>query len=236
MICHKNAKDHCGRPRWGISGQVVYTPRHFDRPKTWLDSIILSENFRNLYFEVWRRSLWGRIWCEMSGEGVKLGSKSICHFWRNFDVKPGPQGSSTWDPEESWDVWPSESKIHEKNMIFVIWPEIFLVSGETLDLWNWTLVMSVWAEKGTNRKVFDRRICLWPSQIWERWFREVFGWITSRVQVVYIANLRGRWNERVASEILYRMMVSTSQTDFILISYKSTLSQKIDLISTIRMV
>ena len=114
MICHKNAKDHCGRPRWGISGQVVYTPRHFDRPKTWLDSIILSENFRNLYFEVWRRSLWGRIWCEMSGEGVKLGSKSICHFWRNFDVKLGPQGSSTWDPEESWDVWPSESKIHEK--------------------------------------------------------------------------------------------------------------------------
>ena len=114
MICHKNAKDHCGRPRWGISGQVVYTLRHFDRPKTWLDSIILSQIFRNLYFEVWRRSLWGWIWCEMSGEGVKLGSKSICHFWTNFDVKPGPQGSSTWDPEESWDVWPSESKIHEK--------------------------------------------------------------------------------------------------------------------------
>ena len=32
------------------------------------------------------------------------------------------------------------------------------------------------------------------------------------------------------------MMVSTSQTDFILMSYKATLSQKIDLISTIRMV
>ena len=111
---YKNAKDHCGRPSWGSSGQVVYTPRHFDRPKTWLDSIILNENFRNLYFEVWRRSLWGRIWCEMSGEGVKLGSKSICHFWRTFDVKPGPMDSSIWDLEESRDVWLSESKRNQK--------------------------------------------------------------------------------------------------------------------------
>ena len=37
-------------------------------------------------------------------------------------------------------------------------------------------------------------------------------------------------------EILYRMMVSPSWKDFILIGYKSTLSQKIDLISMIRMV
>ena len=31
---YKNAKDNCGRASWGSSGQVVYTPRHFDRPKT----------------------------------------------------------------------------------------------------------------------------------------------------------------------------------------------------------
>ena len=42
--------------------------------------------------------------------------------------------------------------------------------------------------------------------------------------------------QKMRDEILYRMMVSPSQADFILISYESTLSQKIDLISTIRMV
>ena len=45
---------------------------------------ILRQNFRNLYFEVWRRSLWGWFWCEMRGEGVKMGSKFICHFWSSI--------------------------------------------------------------------------------------------------------------------------------------------------------
>ena len=42
--------------------------------------------------------------------------------------------------------------------------------------------------------------------------------------------------QKMRNEILYRMMVSTLQTDFISISYKSTLSQKIDLIFMIAMV
>ena len=141
----------------------------------------------DLVWDVWRG---GKI-------GFKVDLPLLKEFWREtwstrfFDLRSGRILGRLALREQNT----------QKIMIFMIWPEIFLVSGETLDLWNWTLVMSVWAEKGTNRKVFDRRICLWPSQIWETWFREVFGWKTSRVQVVYIANLRGRWNERVASEI-----------------------------------
>ena len=43
-------------------------------------------------------------------------------------------------------------------------------------------------------------------------------------------------SQKMRYEILYRMIVSTLQTDFILITYKTTLSQKIDLIIAIRMV
>ena len=42
--------------------------------------------------------------------------------------------------------------------------------------------------------------------------------------------------EKMRYEILNRMMVSPSQMDFILISYESTLSQKIDLVIAIRMI
>ena len=43
-------------------------------------------------------------------------------------------------------------------------------------------------------------------------------------------------SQKMHNEILYRMMVSPFQMDFILLSYKSTLSQMIDLIIAIRMV
>ena len=43
-------------------------------------------------------------------------------------------------------------------------------------------------------------------------------------------------SQKMQNEILYRMMGSTSQTDFILLSYESTLSLMIDLIIAIRMV
>ena len=43
-------------------------------------------------------------------------------------------------------------------------------------------------------------------------------------------------SQKMQSEILYRMMGSSSQTDFISLSYKSTLSRMIDLIIAIRMV
>ena len=43
-------------------------------------------------------------------------------------------------------------------------------------------------------------------------------------------------SQKMRDQILYWMMVSPSQADFILISYESILSQKIDLTSTIRMV
>ena len=121
--------------------------------------------------------------------GFKIDLPLLKEFWREtwstrfFDLRSGRILGSLALREQNT----------RKNMIFVFWPEIFLVSGETLDLWKLTLVMSVWAEKGTNREVFDWRICLWPSQIWETWFREVFGWKTSRVQVVYIAKLRAHF-------------------------------------------
>ena len=43
-------------------------------------------------------------------------------------------------------------------------------------------------------------------------------------------------SQKMQNEILYRMMGSSSQTDFILLSYKSTLSQMIELIIAITMV
>ena len=43
-------------------------------------------------------------------------------------------------------------------------------------------------------------------------------------------------SQKMQNEILYRMMGSSSQTDFISLSYKSTLSQMIDLIIAIRMI
>ena len=46
----------------------------------------------------------------------------------------------------------------------------------------------------------------------------------------------GNMSQKTRNEILYRMMVSTSQMDFILIGYESALSQKTDLIIAIRMV
>ena len=43
-------------------------------------------------------------------------------------------------------------------------------------------------------------------------------------------------SQKMQNEILYRMMGSSSQTDFILLSYESTLSQMIELIIAITMV
>ena len=43
-------------------------------------------------------------------------------------------------------------------------------------------------------------------------------------------------SQKMQNEILYRMMGSSSQTDLISLSYKSTLSQMIDLIIAIRMI
>ena len=75
----------------------------------------------------------------MGGKGVKRGSKLICNFWRNFEVKPGPVGSSIWDQEESWDVCLSDDK--NKGKIGFLWfePTCFkcLVKLWINEFWAW---------------------------------------------------------------------------------------------------